>query len=246
MSPVSAPSFDRKLPLWYQLAQILRTGILSGEPGAGARVAPEVELARQYAVSVVTVRQALKSLEDEGLITRQRGRGTFVTSDLHPHKELRLMGSVESVIAQQISEETEVLEHSIVRVPDRLAGLFGPEREVSFFRRLRRDRGVPLSYALNHVLLEYGSQIDPKLLRRSPMLKICRDVIGVKLSHVQISIEAERATQEIAHALGVDVLSPVLFFTGVVYDQRQRVVDVAWIYYRADRFTFTLDLDVSR
>jgi len=47
-------------------------------------------------------------------------------------------------------------------------------------------------------------------------------------------------------ALGLDVLSPVLFFSGVVFDACQRVVDVAWIYYRADRFTFALDLDVSR
>ena len=112
--------------------------------------------------------------------------------------------------------------------------------------RLRRERGEPLSYALNHVLPEYASQVDAALLRRYPMLKILRDVLGVKLSHVQMSIEAQRATQEIGGALGVDVMSPVLFFTGVVFDQRQRVVDVAWIYYRADRFTFTLDLDVSR
>ncbi|HET7875618.1 MAG TPA: GntR family transcriptional regulator [Methylomirabilota bacterium] len=212
----------------------------------GSRVPPEVQLASQYGVSVITVRQALASLGEEGLISRHRGRGTFVTPDPHPHKELRLMGSVESVIAQQMSEETEVLEQSTAPVPPKLAPLFGADREVSFFRRLRRERGMPLSYALNYTLPEYGSQIDAKLLRRSPMLKILRDILGVKLSHVQISIGAQRATQEVAQPLDVDVFSPVLFFSGVVLDQRQRVVDVAWIYYRADRFTFTLDLDVSR
>ena len=236
--------FNRKLPLWYQLAEMLRTDIGAGQLPAGARVPPEVELARRHEVSVVTVRQALRSLQEEGLISRQRGRGTFVSPDRHPRQELRLMGSVESVIAQQFSEETEVLEQGLA--PVSLGGVFGAEREVGFFRRLRRERGEPLSYALNHVLPEYASQIDAALLRRYPMLKILRDVLGVKLSHVQMSIEAQRATQEIGDALGVDVMSPVLFFSGVVFDQRQRVVDVAWIYYRADRFTFTLDLDVSR
>lgn len=238
--------FNRKLPLWYQLAEIVKTEILGGEFAAGGRVPPEVELARRHGVSVVTVRQALKSLEDEGLISRQRGRGTFVTPGPHRHAELRLIGSVETVIAQQMSGDTEVLEQGSVRVPASLAGLFRAESEVSFFRRLRREQGVPLNYALNYVLPEYGSQIDAKLLRRYPMLKILRDVLGVKLSHVQISVEAQRASQEVAQALGIDVMSPVLFFAGVVYDKRHRVVDVAWIYYRADRFTFTVDLDVSR
>jgi GntR family transcriptional regulator len=237
--------FNRNLPLWYQLAEMLRAEIVDGPLPPGARISPEVELAGRYGVSVVTVRQALKSLGEEGLISRHRGRGTFVTADPRPRKELRLMGSVESVIAQQMSEATEVLEQRVVEVPPALAARFGGEREVSFFRRLRREQGVPLSYALNHVVLEYGSQIDAKLLRRHPMLKILRDVIGVKLSRVEISIEAQRATAETAQHLGVDVLSPILFFSGVVFDERQRVIDVAWIYYRADRFTFTLDLDVS-
>ncbi|HET8577131.1 MAG TPA: GntR family transcriptional regulator [Methylomirabilota bacterium] len=238
--------FNRKLPLWYQLAQMVRTEILASQFAAGGRIPAELNLAKQYGVSVVTVRQALKSLEEEGLISRHRGRGTFVTPGAHPPKELRLMGSVESIIAQQMSEETEVLGHGVTAVPDHLAHHFGAQREVVLFRRLRREQGLPLSYALNYVALEHGSQIDATLLRRYPMLKICRDIIGIKLSQVQISIEAQRASQEVAQVLGVDVFSPVLFFSGVVCDQHHRVVDVALIYYRADRFKFTIDLDVSR
>lgn len=240
------PIFNRKLPLWYQLAQMLRTDILAGEFPAGVQIPPEMRLARQYGVSVITVRQALKSLAEEGLISRERGRGTFVTPDPRPHTELRLMGPVEAIIAQQMSEETVVVEHGVVPVPARLAELFGAEGEVSFFRRLRREGGVPLSYALNHVLLEYGGQIDPRALERYPMLKVFRDVLGVKLSHVQISVEAQLATPDVAQALDIDLFSPVLFFSGIVFDQQRRVVDVAWIYYRADRFKFALDLDVSR
>jgi GntR family transcriptional regulator len=238
--------FNRRLPLWYQLAEVLRADIRTGALPAGARIAPEVELARRHDVSVVTVRQALRSLEEDGLISRRRGRGTFVSRDRRPRTELRLLGSIESVIAQQFSEETEVLEQGLAPVPGSLGALFGAEREIGFFRRLRREGGEPLSYALNHVLPEYASQIDAALLRQYPMVKILRDVLGVKLSHVQMAVEARRAAPEVAGALGVDVMSPVLFFSGVVVDQRQRVVDVAWIYYRADRFTFTLDLDVSR
>lgn len=236
--------FDRRLPLWYQLAQMLRGEILAGTLGAGERLPPEPALARRHGVSVVTVRQALRTLGDEGLITRHRGRGTFVTGGPHHGQELRLLGSVDAVIAQQYSEQTEVLERATVPVPPALARHFPDETEVVFFRRLRREGGRPLSCALNWVVPEYGRQIDAARLQRDPMLKILRDTLGVKLSDVQIAVEARRASQEIAAALGIDVMSPVLFFSGVVLDLARRVVDVAWIHYRADRFTFTLDVDV--
>lgn len=238
--------FDRKLPLWYQLAQIVRGEILGGQLAAGARVAPEVELARRYGVSVVTVRQALRSLEEEALISRQRGRGTFVAPDPHRRQVPRLMGSAESVIAQQAAEETVVLEQRVMPVPPAVAVHFDGEREVHRVRCLRRDQGVPLNHALDYVLPEYGSQIGVKLLERAPMLTILRDVLGVKLSHVQIAIEAQRATREVAEPLGLDVMSPVLLVTAVVFDARHRAVDVAQIHYGADRFALTLDLDVSR
>lgn len=236
--------FDRRLPLWYQLAQLVRGEIVAGALKPGAKLPPEPALGQRHGVSVVTVRQALRVLGEEGLITRQRGRGTFVTPGPHHGQELRLVGSVDAVIAQQYSERTDVLERTTVPVPLALAPHFPGETEVSFFRRLRRERGMPLSHALNWVLPEFGRRIDTARLRRAPMLQILRDVLGAKLSDVQISVEARRPPQEIAVSLGVDVMTPVLFFAGIVRDLDGRVVDVAWIYYRADRFTFTLDVDV--
>lgn len=238
--------FDRKLPLWYQLAELLRAEILEGQREAGDRIPPEVALARRYGVSVVTVRQALRSLEEEALISRRRGRGTFVTPGPHRRTALRLIDSAESVIAQQLAEETEVLEQRVIPVGPAAAAWFAGEREVCVFRCLRRERGQPLNYALDYVLPEYGSQIDPKALEHHSMLTILRDVLGVKLARAQIAIEARRASHEVAQPLGMDVMSPVLLVTGVVVDEHSRVVDVVQIYYRADRFAFAMDLDVSR
>jgi GntR family transcriptional regulator len=238
--------FSRKLPLSYQLAQILRAEVLAGRFPPGAKIPPEVALARQYGVSFATVRQALRSLEEEGLISRHRARGTFVAPDLRPRRELRLVSSVDALIAQQLSEETEVLGMALVPVPPHLEPYFGREREVSLFRRLRREQGAPVSYALNYVLPEYGSQIEPEALRRDPVLKILRDRTGVKLKAVRISVEAQAASPEVARLLDVEPFSPVLFFFGLVHDRDGRVIDVPCIHYRADRFKFAVDLDVGQ
>lgn len=71
---------DRTLdqPLYKQVEEALRDEVVTGRWPAGTRVPPESELCDIYQVSRITVRQALRNLESQGLIQRGRGRGTFV------------------------------------------------------------------------------------------------------------------------------------------------------------------------
>ena len=72
--------FNPSIPLWYQLADLLRARISAGQLPLGSRLPTERRLAEQYGVSLITVRQALASLADDSMIRRERGRGTFVTA----------------------------------------------------------------------------------------------------------------------------------------------------------------------
>lgn len=65
-------------PLHHQVAALLKQGIAAGRPAPGQRLPGEEALAELYGVSRVTVRRALQSLADEGLIERRQGQGTFV------------------------------------------------------------------------------------------------------------------------------------------------------------------------
>jgi GntR family transcriptional regulator len=73
------------IPLYYQLKQLLVDRIASGEWQPGDMVPTEEQLQEQYNLSRTTVRQALKELEFEGLISRHRGRGTFVSQPKLSH-----------------------------------------------------------------------------------------------------------------------------------------------------------------
>ena len=72
------------IPKYRQLAEIIRSAIMSGQLQAGSRLPPITRLATQYAVSLGTVRQAMALLDREGLIVSQQGRGTFVNSSTSP------------------------------------------------------------------------------------------------------------------------------------------------------------------
>ena len=65
-------------PAYYQLAQILRGKIMGGELHPGDRIPSEEELGEEYGLSRMTVRRAIATLSEEGLLRGERGRGTFV------------------------------------------------------------------------------------------------------------------------------------------------------------------------
>lgn len=237
---------NRKLPLWYQVSQSLRASILGRRPDAPLRLPTEDALAEHYGVSVLTMRQALKELETEGLISRHRRHGTFIEPAARRGAPVRLLGSVDAIVAQQSGDRTTVLQHGPAPVPAELADHFPglPGGEVYVYRRLRSDeQGEPTNWAENHVLPELAARIDLADLARRPMLKVLRDSLGVRISRVTDTVEARLADPETARLLQVPLLSPILYYTGIVFDGSGRVVDVARIRYRGDRFSFTVTMD---
>ncbi|MER7957018.1 MULTISPECIES: GntR family transcriptional regulator [unclassified Streptomyces] len=236
---------NRKLPLWYQVSQSLRASILGRTPDASLRLPTEEQLAAHYGVSVLTMRQALKELEEEGLISRHRRRGTFIEPGARRSTPRRLLGSIDAIVAQQSGERTTVLDHGTEPVPGELAEFFPDVTEVVAYKRLRRDgeSGEPTNWAENAVRPEVAAGLDPADLERWPMTKVLRDVMGVRISRITDTVEARLADPETAALLQVPLLSPILHYTGVTYDEDGRVVDVARIRYRGDRFSFTVTVE---
>ncbi|MGW4979698.1 GntR family transcriptional regulator [Streptomyces mirabilis] len=236
---------NRKLPLWYQVSQSLRASILGRSPQEPLRLPTEERLAGHYGVSVLTMRQALKELEDEGLITRHRRRGTFIEPSAQRGAPVRLLGSVDTIVAQQSGMTTQLLDHGSVPVPAELAEYFPDLAEVGTYHRLRGDEktGEPTNHARNYVRPELAARIDPQDLERWPMTKVLRDVVGVRISRITDTVEARLADPETARLLQVPLLSPILHYTGIVHGEDGRALDVARIHYRGDRFSFTVTLD---
>ena len=114
-------------PLWLQLKHALRD-LVTFHLKNGDRVPSEAELCLSYRVSRVTVRQAITSLVDEGLLLRQQGRGTFVrsariTGPLAESPHL-LLGGFDAAPPSQIS----VFSVEIVALPDWIAARRTPHR----------------------------------------------------------------------------------------------------------------------
>ncbi|WP_073501495.1 GntR family transcriptional regulator [Actinacidiphila paucisporea] len=237
-------TLNRKLPLWYQVSQSLRASILGRRPEDPLRLPTEDDLAGHYGVSVLTMRQALKELEEEGLITRHRRRGTFIEPAALRGAPVKLLGSVDAIVAQQSGGHTAVLQYGRAPLPPEVREHFPDLTEAMAYRRLRCDEaGEPTNWAENFVRPDLAAGIDLADLERWPMTKVLRDVLGVRISRITDTVEARLADPETARLLQVPLLSPILHYTGVTYDGSGRAVDVVRIHYRGDRFSFTVTME---
>ncbi|TAM04486.1 MAG: GntR family transcriptional regulator [Pusillimonas sp.] len=236
--------YSTKIPITYQLAQLLRAEITRGTYPPGAKIPTELQLVENYSVSVITVQRALRELENEGLIERHRGRGTFVRKDIsalvmNPQSALELMFS------DEFETGTEIIEKKLVNTPEHLRQRFESDKVYEICRVARTD-GRPWSYSVHYVLPEFGKQMTLAQLRRYPMFRILREQFGLDLRNVEINLESVTPPMQISRLLEIDPLAPVLFFRGALFAIDGRLVHTPEIWFRGDRFQFRFDMDLTQ
>jgi GntR family transcriptional regulator len=155
-------------PLYYQLKNILKSKILSNELKGHERLPSEAELCVEYNVSRATVRQALSELMKDGLIYRDRGRGTFVTEGAGL-KRLSLKGTIENLIAAGEGTRIKVLDYKEVTPPPSVSKVLqlGMAQKVFQLEILRFISKGPFGYSFIYFPPGLGKMIAPKELNET-------------------------------------------------------------------------------
>ncbi|MBN1287457.1 MAG: GntR family transcriptional regulator [Anaerolineae bacterium] len=146
-------TYNRNLPKYQQLADLLRQQIASGKLQPNDRLPTEDELCETYRVSRGTIREAIRVLVDEGLIRREQGRGTFV-NEPQPSSTLFTLNSFnEEIRRQNRAPSTRVLTAEITPAAPEVAGRLSiPEGEpVIHIARLRFADDHPVVYETRHL-----------------------------------------------------------------------------------------------
>ncbi len=234
---------DRVIPLYYQLETILRNKILSGDYTPDAAMPSEDALAEEYRVSRITVRQALASLEQDGLVLRRRGKGTFVSSDARKVDLPRYTGSIEELMLMGLRTSTQVLNTAWVNPPEHIRQRLQLEGEkVLRIEKVRKLENRPFSYVLNFLPPAVGEKLPMELVKTKPMLMILEQDLGIRLSEADQTVQATLADTTIATLLNLRVGDPLLNSERVVYDVKKRPVEYVSSLYRADKYAFTMKL----
>lgn len=144
-------------PKYHAIAADLATKIRSGEYQPGQALPSQRDLSAAYGVTMMTLRQALQVVEDDGLVSQQPGRGTFVTEPRAAYQLDSLRGLAEDLREQGHMVRTELIGVSTRRAPAWVAAELG-DRALRV-ERVRLLRGRPAVHQVSWVRQPYGSMV---------------------------------------------------------------------------------------
>lgn len=232
------------IPLFHQVAVILRDQILSGAHAEGERLPSEAEVCTRYGISRITAKRAMDELAAEGLVTRSRGRGTVVTGGaaMAPF-EVSVDGWIENISRMGRMTSVSVKEFDYRRAPPAvlreldLAGGAEVQRSI----RVRAHGGTPLSWLETWVPEDIGRSYTEADMGAQPLLHLLERA-GVRVASARQTITAALAAPHVAQALGVQAGTALLDVRRVVRDASGRPVEYISILYRPDLYRFAMDL----
>ena len=247
MSKLKATYARSRVPLYIQVASALRQRIENGQWQPGQKISTLEGLEREFEVARVTVRQAVELLQNEGLVLRQQGRGTFVADKLQDKHWLRLETTWESLIAPIKDNLLKLIktDHPPA-VPTLAKGEGRLAQEYVFLRSVQLKDGAP--YAVVNLHLErsiYGRDPDAFLTHTALPVLATFDGIAIEQAHQTLVIGS--ADPGTASLLQVPLGTPTAECHCVVTDREGVAIYVAEIIYRNDCVKLYINLlDGSR
>jgi GntR family transcriptional regulator len=234
------------IPKYIQISTWLRELIQTGRYRAGEKLPSEVELSRMCGVNRNTLRQAIGELTTAGLLRKEKGTGTFVSSPAFNglrHKLERISSFRDMLGQSAIKARTRVISKKIENADDYVAGnlFLGSSKEVVVIRRVRAGNGIPYIYEKSYLPADmFEGLLDLDLT--GSMYDLMSKHFGVVLARGKQTISAVNLSAEIAKILKVPVNSAAIFAEYITYNEKSMPIELLHSYYRGDKYTLEIEL----
>ena len=229
---------DAITPLYVQLMEELETSIRNGVYKPGDKIVTEAEMAREYGVSLITVRKAVGSLMEKGLVVRKQGKGTFVTKPKYSRNMKKLQSFTEMCEQMGVKPGARVLENRLIAADKKVADRLGiePGSNVVYISRLRLADGEPVQVEKSYFPLKYAFLLEEDLNDGS-MFECLKEKAGAKVASSEKMIELCRATAEEAALMDVKKGDYLLFVKSTAYDENGEPMYAGIQLINGDRFS---------
>jgi GntR family transcriptional regulator len=226
------------LPFYFQLKRLLAEEITSGRWLPGDRMDSEPAICRHFGVSRTTVRQAVAELEAEGLIRKEKGRGTFIAE---PRSTAWLLqsshGFYDETVRRGHTVTSRLLRREVIPLPpwatDALDLSDGAEGVT--LERLRWVDGDVVMYAVNYLPAELAPVIMSADLETGSLYRTLEESVGLVVDGGRRTVEAVTAQDELAALLEVDEGAALLYVESVSWDPQLRPFECYQAWHRAER-----------
>jgi GntR family transcriptional regulator len=243
-----APAIDRGsvLPFYHQLKQLIVQDISARGLEPGDRLPGDYELCERYGVSRTVVRQALQGLELEGVISREKGRGTFVadrkTSEGFGHA---MIGLFEEDVRGRSGEQTIAVRRLETVSAGAAAAVelgVAPGTTIIEIERLRMVNEEPWALTITQLPLSVGRFVLDEDLSNVSLYGLLERKYGVQFATGRRSIEAGIASESMAEALQVLPGAPLLILRSLAFDDAGVPLERFAGFHRGDLSRFLVDV----
>jgi GntR family transcriptional regulator len=222
-------------PAYQRIQMGIRAQIEKGELKPGDPVASERELARRHSVSLMTARHALAGLEQEGIVRRRVGAGTFVAPPrIHFNK---LLSYTEQMASRGLSPLSKLLTAKILEHEEEIGSRLAlpPGSKIVKIERVRHASEEPFALETCYLPADRFPGLIDKSLQRGSLFAILEHDYNLQLSYADEEVTASAADGRVAQVLNVPRGSPVLRIRQVIYSSNGAAVVYVIGCYRAER-----------
>lgn len=230
------------IPLYVQVREKLRSEMSQMEPGDP--LPPELELEQRFKVSRITVRRAVEDLAAEGLLIRQRGKGTFVQRPKLTHElsmitswtdQLKTLGFSPKTVHRKILRE---------KASSHLAETLRlqPGEPVIRIQRVRLADREPISYMINYVPAALLPGFLGRKFNEESLYEVMEKDYGLWPAVAVDTVGTRPASEEESDALRIERKAPVLSVRRVSYLESGAPLELAIVASRGDRYQYQVTL----
>ncbi len=230
-----------RVPLYIQVATLLRRRIEDGVFKPGQRMPTLEELEQEFNVARVTVRQAVDLLQKEGLVWRQQGKGTFVADEIRERRWLRLAIDLNSLVERMDGNAPRFEPVGDPPAPRFLAGDGRPAADYVHMSSVQFRAGEPFALASVHVERAIHDLHAEAFATRTALPVVVRH-LGDDIGRAHACVVVGSAEPHIAEALRIPLNTPTVEAHYVVEHRNGVVAYVSEIVYRGDCVRFDIDL----
>ena len=234
-TPVDLFVSDAQKPKYGRIQDSILNHIREGDWASGDKIPPERELARIFAASVGTVRNALQNLANQGYLSREQGRGTFVRKSIEHTDALRYFRFVDNFDDQVPPLTIKCLHPPRLKVQHEIAVILGLplEAEVFEINRLFLLGAQPLVYVTSYLprnLFADFNRFSSQNLEEVPIYRLVEREYCMPTLAARERFCAMAAPAEVARRLKIETGTPVQKIMMVAITTRNTIYEYQVIY----------------
>lgn len=237
--------FESALPYYVQVQDALRAAIDQGDLQAGMQLPGEPELCLLFNVSRTVIRHALDKMEQEGLIVRRKGKGTFVSQPkIGESLVQRLTGFHQDMVERGHTPTSMVLKLAVIPCGAKIAKRLqiAPDTPVIELERLRFADGEPINLVTSYLPYALCPHVAETDFSTRSLYDFLEQDCGLVIARGRRMVEVALANAYEARLLHVKLDAPLLLLDSVSYLEDGTPIEFYHARHRGDRARFEVEL----